>query len=451
MSNKFIPIDRESAFILPPALEGWLPEGSLARFVVEVVEQLDTSRIEEAYRGGGSAPYPPKMMLALVFYCYATGIFTSRQIERASYELIPVIYLTGNTHPDHNSINSFRQRFLPELKELFVQILFIAHELGVLKLGEISLDGSKFQANASKHKAMSWEYANKLEAHLQKEVKQLLELAGEANSQRTTDIDIAQEWLRRQARLEQIAAVKAELEARAQARYEQEQAEYEAKLAERQAKEQQRGRKLGGKKPKPPEPGPRAKDQVNFTDPDSRIMPRSGAGFVQAYNAQAGVAMDSLLIVCNPLSQHPNDKQEVEPALAQLGQLPDELGEVERAAADSGYFSEANVKQFEAQGIVPYIACGRQPHYAPLEERLQAPPATPPASDPVSALQQRMHSEEGKRFYAKRKATVEPVFGIIKHVMKFRQFLLRGLEKVKGEWDLVCIAYNLKRIHALIA
>ena len=451
MSNKFIPIDRESAFTLPPALEGWLPEGSLARFVVEVVEQLDTSRIEQAYRGGGSAPYPPKMMLALLFYCYATGIFTSRQIERTTYELIPVIYLTGNTHPDHNSINSFRQRFLPELKELFVQILFIAHELGVLKLGDISLDGSKFQANASKHKAMSWGYANRLEAQLQKEVERLLELAGEADSQRTTDIDIAEEWLRREERLQRIAAVKAELEARAQARYEQERAEYEAKLAERQAKEEQRGRKLGGKQPKPPEPGPRDKDQVNFTDPDSRIMPSSGEGFVQAYNAQAGVAMDSLLIVCNPLSQHPNDKQEVEPALAQASQLPDELGEVERVAADSGYFSEANVKQFETQGITPYIPSGRQPHYAPLEERLQDLPATLPASDPVSALQHRLQTEEGKRFYAKRKSTVEPVFGIIKHVMKFRQFLLRGLEKVKGEWDLVCIAYNLKRIHALIA
>lgn len=460
MSNKFIPIDRESVFILPPALAGWLPENSLARFVVEIVEQLDTSRIEGAYRGGGSAPYPPKMMLGLLCYCYATGIFSSRLIERATYELIPVIYLTGNTHPDHNSINSFRLRFLPELKEVFVQILLIAHGLGVLKLGEISLDGSKFQANASKHKAMSWEYANKLEAHLQKEVERLLELAGEADSQRTTDIDIGQEWLRRDERLRQIAAVKAELEARAQARYEQEQAEYEAKLAERQAKEEQRGRKLGGKKPKAPEPGPRDKDQVNFTDPDSRIMPSSGGkGFIQAYNAQAGVDMETLLILCNPLSQHPNDKQEVEPALAQLSQLPEELGELDRVAADSGYFSEANLKQFEAQGIVPYIACGRQPHYAPLEERLQAPPAPPPASDPVSdhatdsvsALLHRMHTDEGKRFYAKRKSTVEPVFGIIKHVMKFRQFLLRGLEKVKGEWDLVCIAYNLKRIHALIA
>jgi hypothetical protein len=297
---------------------------------------------------------------------------------------------------------------------------------------------------------MSWGYANKLEAHLQQEVEQLLALAGDADSPRTTDIDIAPEWVRREERLQQIAAVKAELEARAQARYEQERAEYEAKLAERQAKEAQQGRKLGGRKPKAPEPGPRDKDQVNFTDPDSRIMPRSGGGFIQAYNAQAGVAMDSLLIVCNPLSQHPNDTQEVAPALAQVSQLPEALGEIERVAADSGYFSAANVKQFEAQGITPYIASGRQPHYAPLAERLQEPPSTPPAADPVSALRQRMQTEEGKQFYAKRKSTVEPVFGIIKHVMKFRQFLLRGLEKVKGEWDLVCIAYNLKRIHALL-
>jgi len=452
MSKKFILIDRQTAFSLPPDLEGWLPANSLARFIVEVVEQLNTTMIEGAYRGGGSAPYPPKMMLSLLFYCYANGIFSSRQIERASYELIPVIYITGNTHPDHNSINSFRQRFLTELKEVFVQILFVAHELGVFKLGEISLDGSKFKANASQHKAMSWGYANKLEAQLQEEVERLMKEAQEGAESRPSTIDLASELSRREARLAQIAAVKAELEARAQVRYEQEWSAYEAKLAERKAKEEARGRKLGGKQPKAPEPGPKEKDQLNFTDPESRIMPSSGPAFVQAYNAQACVDMQNLFIVGHFISQNPNDKQEVSPALDALNLLPDSLGEIDKAAADTGYFSEDNVKQFEAHGITPYIANGRQPHYPPLEERLRPPPSVPPSSpDPVSKLRSRMQTAEGKAFYARRKSTVEPVFGIIKHVMKFRQFMLRGLEKVNGEWSLVCIAFNLKRIHTLIA
>ena len=246
MSNKFREINRSAPITLPSDMEGWLDANSLARFVVDIVEQLDTREIEAAYSGGGSDSYAPKMMLALLFYCYCKGIYSSRKIEEASYELIPVLYITGGTHPDHSSINSFRKRFIAQLSPFFVQILEYACHLGIFNLGDISIDGTKIEANASKHKAMSWEYACNLEVQLQAEVEKLLHKSQTEAGESFRDIDIPQEVNRRQQRLEKIAEVKAELEQRAQARYEQEQAEYEAKLKERSAKEQARGRKLGG-------------------------------------------------------------------------------------------------------------------------------------------------------------------------------------------------------------
>ena len=448
MSNRFIPIERDQPLVIP--VQEWLAEDHLARFIVEIVESVDTAPLEVAYRGGGSAPYPPKMMLALLFYGYATGLFSSRALERATYELIPVIYLTGNTHPDHNSINAFRQRFLGELKGLFVQILLRAYALGALRLGTVSLDGSKVHANASKHKAMSWDYANRLEAQLQAEVEALLRQAEAGDTEPLPGLQVADEVALRQARLQQIGAVKAELEARAQARYAQERAAYEARLAQRRAQEQARGRKGGGRPPQPPEPGPRGKDQVNFTDPESRIMPVSGGGFEQAYNAQAGVDHGSRLIVVNPLSQNPNDKQELQAALDHLSQLPEELGQVDHLLGDTGYFSEANVKACEQAHLTPLLATGRAGHHPTLEERFADPGEAPNTADPVARMEHRLRTREGKALYAKRKSTVEPVFGIIKHVMGFRQFLLRGLQAVQGEWNLACIAYNLKRLHVLV-
>ena len=452
MSNKFIEIDRSVPITLPSNMEGWLDSNSLARFVVDVVEHLETDEIEGAYKGGGSRPYPPKMMLSLLFYCYAKGIFSSRKIEEATYELIPVLYISGGAHPDHSSINGFRQRFLDHLKLLFVQILSYAFRLGIFKLGDISLDGTKMEANASKHKALSWDYANRLEAQLQAEVETLLakaEAEAEGKGKSGKDIDIPDEIHRRQVRLERIAQAKAEIKARAKARYEQEQAEYEAKLKARGTQEVRQGRKLGGRKPKAPEAGPTASDQVNFTDEDSRIMPVSGGGFEQAFNAQASVDMDTMLIVGAHVSQHPNDKQEVEPALEQLNELPERLGRVKRAALDSGYFSERNTKMLEEHGIEPYIAAGRQSHNLTLEEWMAPEPEPPEHPDAVSAMMHRLKTEAGKAFYAQRKSTVEPVFGIIKEVMGFRRFMLRGLTAVSGEWTLVCIAFNLKRLCTL--
>jgi len=449
MSNQFLEIDRSQPITLPGNLEGWLDGHDLAHFIVEVAEVLDTREIEAAYRGGGSTPYPPKMLLALLFYCYAKGIFTSRKIERATYELIPVLYLAGGTHPDHDRINTFRQRFLPQFERLFVQVLLIAHALGVVKLGEVSLDGTKIEANASKHHAMSWGYAERLEQRLKAEVRTLLERAAAVDDPGAVDIDLPAELKRREDRLAKIAAVKAEIERRAQARYAQEQAAHAAKLAERAAKEQARGRKLGGKPPQAPTPGPRPDDQVNFTDGDSRIMPVSGGGFEQAYNAQATVTMGSLLIVGTHVTQNPNDQQEMEPAVAELAKLPETLGAVERMAADNGYGSAHNVEILVTAGIEPLIAVGRQRHHEALAERLTPVPEAPPNPDAMGAMKHRLKTKEGKAFYAKRKTTSEPVFGILKEVMGFRRFLLRGLAAVQGEWRLVCLAFNLKRLFVL--
>jgi transposase len=449
MASPFIPIDRNCPIELPASLEGWLREDHLARFIVDVVEQLDLSEIEQIYNGRGSPAYPPKLMVALLFYGYATGVFSSRKLERATYELVPFIYIAGGLHPDHDSINSFRKRFLVQLEELFVRILLIAHGLGVLRLGDIFIDGSKVKANASKHKALSWDYANKLEARLKAEVEKLLELAETATGQGNRGLDIPAELARREERLKKIAQAKAAIEGRAKERYAREKAQYDEKMARRQAKEKRTGKKPGGRAPKEPKPGPHDKDQVNFTDEESRIMPVSGGGFEQAYNGQIGVEGDSRLIVCQHVSHQPNDQQELVPALDKLAQLPQELGQVKTASTDTGYYREDHGIACAKADVVRYIACGREPHYPPLEERLAGAPQAPENPDPVSALRHRLKTTEGKAHYARRKSTVEPVFGIIKHVIGFRHFLLRGLKAVQGEWTLVCIAFNLKRLHTL--
>lgn len=450
MAVEFIPIDRDTPLLLPPCIQDYLPERHLARFVVEIVEQLDLSALVEAYRGTGSQPYPPVMLVALLFYGYATGLYSSRKLAQATYDSIACRFICANTHPDHRTIADFRKRFLPELAELFVAILRWAQVMGLLKLGTVSLDGTKIKANASKHKALSWAYANRLEERLQGEVAALLQRAeaGEAAAQ-AEPIDIPEELARREQRLAVIAAAKVELTARAQERFEHEQAEYERKLVEREAAAQARGKPPRGKAPEPPTPGPRAKDQVNLTDAESRIMPTSGGGFEQAYNAQASVDVDTFLIVAEHVTQHTNDKQEIAPAIEHLQALPAPLGQVKVLLADTGYHSAANIDRCDAAAIEPLMPASRQTHNPPLAERFAADPAPPATPTPVQAVQHRLRTLAGKVLYAKRKATVEPVFGIIKHVLGFRQFLLRGLRAVQGEWTLVCLGWNLKRLFAL--
>ena len=332
-----------------------------------------------------------------------------------------------------------------------MQVLLLAREMGVLKMGTVGLDGTKIHANASRHSALSYEHAGKIEVQLQAEVADLMAKAEAADQVDLPDgFSIPDELALRDERLRKLAEARAKIEARAQERHAREQAEYEAKLAARQAKKKSSGKKPGGKPPSPPASGPSPTDQINLTDEDSRIMPVAGGGFEQCYNAQAVVAEGSLLVVVAEVVQAPNDKQQLAPMVDKITALPEDVGRPETLVADSGYFSGANVEACANAGIEPLIAKGRQTHYPPLSERLaEAPPAAENPT-PVEAMAHRLKTPEGKKLYALRKQTPEPVFGIIKSVLGFRQFSMRGLEKVRGEWSLVTMAWNLKRMFALI-
>src|SRR5271169_1009162 len=357
---RFIPVDRDTQFLFPPSVQEWLPEDHLARFIVDVVEQLDLSGLEQSYAGRGSDAHHPAMLVALLLYGYATGTFSSRALERASYDSIAFRYITGNTHPDHDTINSFRKRFLKDIEAVFLQVLGYAQAMGMLKLGKVSLDGTKVHANASRHSAMSYGHAKKLETKLKAEVAELMARAESTNAKDVPDgLNIPQELARREARLEAIAAAKAKIEARAQAEAE---AAHAAKLAAREAHAKKIGKRPGGRPPAPPSGTPADKDQVNFTDEDSRIMPVPGGGFEQAYNAQAAVDTDSLLVVAQAITQATNDKQQVVPMIKQLQALPEHLGRVKTLIADSGYASENNVNACAQAKIRPLIALGRQRH-----------------------------------------------------------------------------------------
>lgn len=452
MATNFILIDRDTPYILPPCVQDYLPENHLARFVVEIVDQLDLRCLSTSYQGKGKRPYHPAMLLSLLFYGYATGIFSSRKLEKATYDSMAFKYIAANEHPDHDTINTFRKRFNKEIEGLFIEILVLAEAMGLLKLGTISLDGTKIKANASRHKALSWEYANKLEDQFKQEIEELMRLAEEADhSPLPEEMDIPDELQRRQDRLEVIARAKKEIKARAKARYEKEKAGYDEKMAAREKKHRETGKKSHGKEPQAPSEEPQAKDQVNLTDEESRIMPTK-SGFEQAYNAQASVDINTHLIVAHDVTQHTNDKQEIVPTLEKFKQLRESLGPVENLLADTGYFSEANVNACDDAHIKPYITEKRQAHNQPLEQRHEHEVEQDESElSPVEAMRHRLKTKSGKALYAKRKSTVETVFGIIKHVQGFRQFSLRGLESVQSEWNLVSIGWNLKRMHALRA
>ncbi len=451
MSN-FRQVDRETGYLLPPSVDDWLPENHLARFVVEVIEQLDISAFVKAYRGSGSASYHPSVLLGLLIYGYATGVFSSRKLERATYDSVAFRFIAANDHPDHDTIAAFRRRFLDRIEGLFVEVLLLAREAGVLKLGTVALDGTKVHANASRHSALSYEHACKIEAQLRAEVAELMALAEAADVSEVPDgMSVPDELARREDRLARIAEAKAVIEARAAERHAREQADYEAKLRAREERAERTGRKPGGRPPAPPEAGPGPKDQVNLTDADSRIMPVAGGGFEQCYNAQATVAAGSLLVVTNDVVQAANDKREIAPALEALARLPEALGKAETLLADSGYFSEDNVKACAEAELSPLIAHRRERHHLSWKDRFaQAPPA-PDDPTPLEAMRHRLGTPEGRQLYGLRKQTPEPVFGIIKSVMGFRQFHLRGLDKVKGEWNLVTLAWNVKRMFVLQA
>jgi transposase len=449
MSGRFTTVDYEAALEQTVRLGDCLPPDHLARFVVDVVAQLDFAAIYARYGTRGGTAYAPEVLFGLLVYGYATGVFSTRKLERATYESAPFRYLAGNLHPDHDTLATFRRTFLGEIKGLFVQVLLLAQASGVLQLGTISLDGTKIHADASKSKAVSYKRLRDQEAHLTAEVEALFALSEQAERGTLPEgLVVADELALRQARLARLAEAKAVLEARAAERDAAEQAAYAAKVQERAAKARRTGRPPRGTPPAPPTPGPRDGDQYNFTDPESRIMKRStDQGFDQQYNAQVAVDQASLLIVGHALSNHPNDQREVAPTVASIAPA---LGTPSAAALDCGYFSEANIAALAAQGIAPYIATGREPHHCGWQAYFAAAPVPPPEG---ASLKERMaytlQTALGRAIYRLRKCTVEPVIGHIKEVLGFRQFSLRGLVGAAGEWCLVCLACNLKRLHRL--
>jgi hypothetical protein len=390
------------------------------------------------------------LLIALLIYGYATGVFSSRKIERATYDSVAFRFIGAGEHPDHDTIASFRRRFLVELNDLFVQVLAIAREMQILKLGTISLDGTKIKANASAHHALSLGHIEKLQTQLQDEVTQLFKQAELADQSHLPDgLDIPAEIKRREDRLEAMAQAKAEIQRRAQLRDKQAQAIYQEKLKQRELKQQQTGKKPRGRAPHPPIEGAQPKDQINLTDEQSRMMPVSGGGFEQAYNAQAAVDTTSLLILYNGVTQETNDKQQLEPCIEQIKALPNSLGSIDTLLADSGYYSESNVKATQDKQITPLIATGRQAHHVDPIERLREPEKLDENASTKQTMQHTLKTQSGRALYALRKQTIEPVFGIIKSVMGFRAFSLRGLKAVKGEWSLVCLAWNIKRMGSL--
>lgn len=453
MGREFKTPDYEATLNSTITLREALPLHHLARFVVDVITQLDLRPIYVRYAPVGGVAIAPEILLGLLFYGYATGIFSTRKMERATIENIPFRYIASGLHPDHDTIANFRKTFLPEIQELFVQILLLAQTAGVFQLGNISLDGTKMHADASKHHAVSYKRLREFESELRQQVADLLALGERADQGELTlppGFSVEEEIVFRQERLTHLAQAKAVIEARAQERDAAEKAAYDAKVRECDENAHRHKRPPRGRAPKPPKAGPRDNDQYNFTDPDSRIMKNStNAGFDQHYNVQVAVDQASLFIVAPTVSNHPNDQHAVEPT---VDAISPRIGKPDAAALDNGYWSPANVQALQERGIEPYIATGREPHHHSWESWFaQQPAPPPPEARAQEKMEYQMQTEIGKAIYALRKETVEPVIGIIKEVLGFRQFSLRSLGAVTGEWCLVCLAFNLKRWHTLHA
>jgi transposase len=447
--RRFKPYQPNQLFLLPPDMKQWLPNDHLVYFVMDVVSQLDLGAIYCCYDAskGGQPPFDPRMMVGLLFYSYCIGLPSSRKIEKATYERVAFRILTADQHPDHDTVADFRKRHLQALGGLFVEVLRLCQQVGLVKLGHVSLDGTKVKANASKHKAMSYGRMEKKAEELEAEVQRLL-----AEAQAIDDAEDAQygkgkrgdelpEDLRfKQDRLRKIKEAMKSLEQQAKA-------EADAKRQEIRRKElslEKEGRKRRGKKPKEPADDPDSKSQRNFTDPESRIM-KDGASksFEQAYNCQAAVDDKSQIIVATNVTQQTNDKQQVEPMVEAIkdntgGETPKKL------SADTGYFSELNIDYLEGEEIDSYVATGRNKHGS-------GPDPSPRGRIPKDLtkkerMARKLRTKKGRETYSKRKAIVEPVFGQIKEARGFRRFSLRGLGNVMSEWDLICLTHNLLKL-----
>jgi len=405
MAERLVNVDRDTPMLLPVDLREWVPGDDLVHFVIEAVDSMQLPSMAVNRRGTGSEQYPPQMMLALLVYCYSMGVFSSRRIERATYRDIAVRYLSGDTHPDHDTICAFRRQNASVVKEAFVEVLRLASEMKLLKVGTVSVDGTHIRANASKHKSVRYDRAGELERQLRADVEELLRNAEQQDRKDEADGQSLPEEIARGGRLrEKMLEARRRLEERAAA---------EARVKDsREGGEQGKG-KGGGMTGK----GPRAEEQINLTDPDSQLMRKSKRdSYRQAYNAQAVVdAEGSQLVLATEVLRTPSDANQLEPAIAAYVAISDE---------------EQNVRRYD---------------YRPPRERRRKV-----VKDPrLIAMREKLRTEEGRRIYAKRAQTVETVFGIIKAPLGFRQFLLRGLGKVRIEWDLVCLAYNMKRLYSL--
>lgn len=451
MSARFKNVDRQTPMLLPPDLRDWVAEDDLVHFVIQAVERLPLSAFKVNAKGCGDEQYPPPMLLALLIYCYANGIFSSRRIERATYRDVAVRYLTGDLHPDHDTICAFRRHNFTAIATAFVNVLELARELKLLTVGTVSVDGTHIKAHAAKDQNITYERAQALRVQLEQDVAQLLQQAETADQQGRDDQKLPAEIARRERLLEKMNAACARIEARAQARAAAEQVEYQRKLA---AREQPPKKK--GPPPTPPSPTPGPTEQINLTDAEASLMRKSKAdGYTQSYNAQAVVAGDgSQLIVGQRVCTCPSDANQL---VANVQSIPAGLGQPTQVLADCGYVDRAAFAQLAAErpGLELYVSVQREEAHA--ERRYDYRPPTkikPPKvlKDPtLLAMAAKLKTPEGKALYRQRARTVEPVFGIIKAVLGFRHFLLRGLAKVTGEWNLVCLAYNLKRLQVLNA
>ena len=455
MSARFVNLDRKTPMFLPCDLREWLPADHLVHFLLDAVEQISTGHFHVNHRGTGSEQYPPTMMLALLIYCYATGRFGSRTIEAATHSDVAVRYLCANHHPDHDSICVFRTANRAAFQAAFVTVLQLAQQLRLTRVGTVSVDGTKVQANASKHAAVSYQRAGELIAQLQLEVQELVTRAEQADTREAKEtLDIPAELARRETRIDALKQARQVIEARAKELAKDQQGEHQAKVARRQAL-RAAGKKPRGPEPQPPSEAPDPKAQYNFTDPESRIMKAgNGQHFEQAYNPQAAVDA-AMLIVGQRVSDAPNDKQELVADVQAISLVV--AGDIQAVLVDNGFYSAAAVHAVEQKpdgtpsGLTVYAAVGKQSHHQTVADSLPQPePAPlPPDATPKEKMAQRLQTRVGKQLYKLRKQTVEPVFGIIKSVLGFRQFLLRGREKVSLEWLLVCVSYNFKRLFTL--
>ena len=429
--------------LLPPSLMDWLPKGHLAYFLLDVVEQLDLSNIYASYQGDGRGqpPFEPGMMTALLLYAYCTGVPSSRQIEKKTYEDVPFRVIAANRHPDHDSICEFRKRHLKALADLFLQTLRLCQEAGLVRLGHVALDGTKIKANASKHKAMSYGRMKKTKDQLEKEIEGLLESAEAVDKEENKKYgkgkkgwDLPDELKRRETRLAKIKEAMSALEEEAG----------QKQLEKQKAKEEETKQKQAHTSPSP-SVEPKDSAQKNFTDPDSRIMKVSNTNsFEQCYNGQAVVDDSSQVIVAANLSQNANDIDEVEPILEileeNLGGIPQKMA----ITTDAGYFSETNLMLFENALLNPFMATQKMKHG---EEPPQVRGRIPDDMTPKNRMRRKLCTKKGQETYSKRKSTVEPVFGQIKQARGLRQFSLRGFENVSAEWQIWCLSHNLLKLY----